>query len=133
MNARQLKFAYKVRQALNENLDAVPDTAVARLASARRIALAHRKQPAGSRLRAWLPLPAPAGSPRSGMPHWLGAAAAALPVLVLAVGLAGIFQAEERRRIDRLAEIDAQMLADDLPLSAYLDNGFNTYLSKRGD
>ncbi|CAJ2906328.1 transmembrane protein [Burkholderia pseudomallei] len=33
------------------------------------------------------------------------------------------------QRTAELADIDAAMLSDDLPLTAYLDHGFNAYLS----
>lgn len=134
MNTRQLNFAYKVRHALNEHLDSVPESTAERLAAARRLALSRKKPEARVRLLAWLPSIATAGGRRASGSHpWLAAAGAALPVLALVAGLAGIAHFEEQRRIDELAEIDAEMLADDLPLSAYLDNGFHTFLSQRGD
>ncbi|CAG9188733.1 hypothetical protein BVI2075_1310016 [Burkholderia vietnamiensis] len=34
------------------------------------------------------------------------------------------------QRTAELADIDAAMLSDDLPLNAYLDHGFNAYLSR---
>ena len=43
----------------------------------------------------------------------------------------GIYQAEQQQRISELAELDAAVLSDELPLSAYLDHGFNAYLTKR--
>ncbi|GIZ52446.1 DUF3619 family protein [Noviherbaspirillum aridicola] len=133
MNTGQVNFAYKIRHALNENLDSIPAPAAVRLAAARRLALSRRKPDAGARVLAWLPLPVTARGFASRPHPWLAAAGAALPVLALVAGLAGIFHFEEQRRIDEIAEIDAEVLADDLPLSAYLDNGFHTFLSQRGD
>jgi len=46
--------------------------------------------------------------------------------------LVGIYQYEQQRRIAETAEIDAAVLSDELPLSAYTDHGFNAYLAKRG-
>ena len=37
---------------------------------------------------------------------------------------------EQQERIADLAEIDAAVLSDELPLDAYLDHGFNAYLSQ---
>lgn len=54
----------------------------------------------------------------------------AVPMLVLVAGLAGIYQYEQQQRIADLAEIDAAVLSDELPLSAYLDHGFNAYLTQ---
>lgn len=133
MNTGQVNFAYKVRHALNETLDSVPASTAIRLAEARRVAVSRKKPDARARVLAWLPLPAIAGGFASRPHPWLAAAGAALPVLALVAGLAGIVHFEEQRRIDELAEIDAEVLADDLPLSAYLDNGFQTFLSQRGD
>lgn len=44
-------------------------------------------------------------------------------------GLVGIAYWEDMQRTAELADIDAAMLSDDLPLNAYLDHGFNAYLS----
>jgi hypothetical protein len=61
---------------------------------------------------------------------WLGRMGVALPLLALVIGLAGIYQYEQQERIADLADIDAAVLSDELPLSAYLDHGFNTYLNQ---
>jgi hypothetical protein len=56
--------------------------------------------------------------------------ALAWPVLALVIGLAGIAWWEDHQRTAELADIDAAMLSDDLPLNAYLDHGFNAYLTR---
>jgi len=134
MNTKELNIAYKVRHALNENLDALPAATVERLASARKIALSKKKS--GS------PLHRPAlenrlavstgGFFRDPLP-WLARMGLVLPVIVLIAGLTGIYQVEQQRRISETAEIDAGVLSDELPLSAYLDHGFNAFLADRGD
>jgi hypothetical protein len=48
-------------------------------------------------------------------------------------GLMGIYQFEQRQQIIESAAIDAEVLTDDLPLSAYLDNGFGAFLAKGED
>jgi hypothetical protein len=55
----------------------------------------------------------------------------ALPLLVLVAGMVGLYQYEEQQRIAEVAELDAAVLSDELPLSAYLDHGFNAYLENR--
>jgi hypothetical protein len=45
--------------------------------------------------------------------------------------LIGIVQYEKQLRINETADIDAAMLTDELPLSAYADHGFNAYLATR--
>ncbi|HEY8606830.1 MAG TPA: DUF3619 family protein [Noviherbaspirillum sp.] len=133
MNTRELNFAYKVRHALNENLETIPAPAAERLVAARRIALSRRKTAVAAPVLLVRQVFAGARGRSGGSHPWLAAAAAMLPAIVLVAGLASIIQYEEQRRIADTAEIDAEMLADELPLSAYLDNGFNAFLSKRGD
>ena len=55
-----------------------------------------------------------------------------VPLLALVIGLAGIYEHEEQERVAELAELDAAVLSDELPLTAYLDQGFNAYLAQRG-
>ncbi len=52
-----------------------------------------------------------------------------LPLAALVIALIGVASWEDHRRIDENADIDAAMLSEDLPLSAYLDHGFHAYLS----
>jgi hypothetical protein len=132
MNTRELNFAYKVRNALNENLDNLPPSTVDKLVAARKLALSRKKQP--SPLRALLAKPVLAsnsGSVYAESPSWLFRMGAAIPFVVLLIGLTSIYQHEKERRIADTAEIDAEVLSDELPLSAYLDHGFNAYLAKR--
>jgi hypothetical protein len=129
MNSRELDFAYKVRHALNENADKLPASAAVRLASARKLALSRKKsEPLHVRVGAF----ASRGGAFLDEPiSWLARMGLVLPIIVLVVGLTGIYQAEQQRRISDIAEIDAMVLSDELPLSAYLDHGFNAYLAKR--
>ncbi len=54
--------------------------------------------------------------------------AAAAPLVVLAAGLVFIHVAQNERRARELAEVDAALLTDDLPPSAYADPGFMQFL-----
>ena len=49
---------------------------------------------------------------------------------VVFICLFAIFQVEQQRRIEELADIDSALLSDELPISAYADHGFNTYLKQ---
>jgi hypothetical protein len=136
MNTRELDFAYKVRHALNESAENLPASTTHRLASARKTALSRKKK--DSRLRALAKVPqqvlAGQGSHFSHKPlFWLARVGLALPLIVVALGLTSMYQYEQQRRIRETAEIDAAVLVDELPLSAYLDHGFNAYLAKRGE
>lgn len=135
MNTRQLNFAYKIRHALNENLDRLPQSTADRLAAARRTAVSRKKKESALRALFMRPvLSAQGGATLSGnRMTWLGRMGIAVPLIVVALGLTGIYQFEQQRRISDTAEIDAEMLADELPISAYLDQGFNTFLANRSD
>jgi len=132
MNTSETNFAYKVRHALNENLDNLPTSSVNRLASARKIALTHKK--AESSLRIFATSRAVAshvGNFFSEPLSWLGRLGIAVPLLAGALLVVGLYQYEQQQRISEMAEIDADVLSDDLPLSAYLDHGFNAYLDSK--
>jgi hypothetical protein len=135
MNMEETNFAYKVRHALNQNLEHLPASTTSRLAVARQAALARKKPDAPIRVLTSAPVTAQgvAGA-RFGNPFsWLSRLSVALPVVVVMASLVGMYQAEQQHRISELAEIDAMVLSDELPLNAYLDHGFNAYLAKRGD
>lgn len=54
-----------------------------------------------------------------------------LPMAVLVGGLLAINGWQQTLRIAEAEEIDALLLTDELPLDAYLDKGFETWLKKR--
>ncbi len=136
MNTDDLNFAYKVRHALNEHLDDLPAPTTDRLAQARKMALARKKAhvEVPMSVRVAKTEMATSGGFLSGLLPpgfgWIGRMGVAVPMLVLVAGLAGIYQYEQQQRIADLAEIDAAVLSDELPLSAYLDHGFNAYLTQ---
>jgi hypothetical protein len=51
-----------------------------------------------------------------------------LPLVVLVAGLVAIDQWSTREQVLAAAEIDSQLLADDLPPDAYGDPGFAEFL-----
>ena len=59
---------------------------------------------------------------------WWQRAASFLPLLVLVAGLVMVDNWAVREQVLAAAEIDAQLLADDLPPAAYSDPGFGEYL-----
>ena len=129
MNTDDINLAYKLRHALNENLDALPASTTERLAAARALALSRKKADA------------PVSQDKAGRRFFdldfhfsgasLGRLGVAIPLLALVVGLGGLYQYEQQQRIAELAELDAAVLADELPLTAYLDHGFNAYLESQ--
>jgi hypothetical protein len=129
MNTDDINFAYKVRHALNAKLDDLPASTADRLAAARKLAVARKKAHAPVRVSQGV-LAGNLGSIFSFSS--LGRAGVIIPLLALVGGLAGIYQYEQEQRIAEIAELDAAVLSDELPLTAYLDHGFNAYLAQRG-
>ncbi|MEC5216346.1 protein-S-isoprenylcysteine O-methyltransferase Ste14 [Actimicrobium sp. GrIS 1.19] len=134
MNTKELNFAYKVRHALNENLDNLPASTTQRLAAARRKALAVKRDHAP--LHALVSETVFAGGIGGYFQQpnrWFARLGTILPLIALIIGLTGMFQFEKQKRINETADIDAAVLADELPLSAYLDHGFSVYLARQTD
>ena len=137
---REHEFALKVRRALDERAADLPAATTDRLAVARRAALA-RKKPEAATVPVFVPAfagaagaygTAPASRPQAGCPYasFARRLLRAWPLALLLAGLVGIAYWEDMQRTAELADIDAAMLSDDLPLNAYLDHGFNAYLSR---
>jgi Protein of unknown function (DUF3619) len=139
LESKEHEFALKISRALDESTTHIPAVAVDKLAAARRTALA-RKKPEKLAVAAPVFTPALAGaagqfsSPDAGESRKprtrFGRLGLAWPVLALVIGLAGIAYWEDHQRTAELADIDAAMLSDNLPLDAYLDHGFNAYLTR---
>lgn len=133
MKTKELDLAYKLSHALDESANSVSANTAERLASARKIALSRKKQ--GVAVPAFVAQPALASygsAPTSshGRWAWLGRMGLALPLAALVFGLFAIYQFEQQQQIMDSASIDAEVLTDDLPISAYLDHGFDAFLAK---
>ena len=61
-------------------------------------------------------------------PGWWNRIASALPLIALVAGLIAIHTVQNERRASEVAEVDAALLIDDLPPSAYADPGFLQFL-----
>ena len=123
----ELQFANKIRQALNQG--ARLDVHIAeRLRAAREQALARRK-PEREPALAW------ARSTAIGVIGGFGGFGGfslrlLLPTALLVAGLIAIYSWQQDQRAADIEELDAQLLTDDLPIDAYLDRGFETWLKK---
>ena len=133
MNAREVNFAYKIRNALNEHLESLPISTTDHLASARKKALASKRSDKSTALA--VPFRALAGGFGTTVQHssWLSRAGLVIPLIALVVGLSGIYNFEKQKRLSETADIDAAVLSDELPLSAYLDQGFSAYLARHAE
>ena len=129
MNPNEIRFASKIRQALNEGMRADVNGRVAeRLRAAREQALARRKAEREPAL-VW------ARSTAAGVVGGFGgfggfSLRALLPTALLVAGLIAIYSWQQDQRAADIEELDAQLLTDDLPIDAYLDRGFETWLRK---
>jgi hypothetical protein len=134
MNTDDINLAYKIRHALNEQLDTLPASTTDRLAAARAAALARKKADAPVEYSkptpsGWRQMLAGFGNALSGPA--MSRLAVAVPVLALVIGMGGVYQHEQQQQIAELADIDAAVLSDELPLNAYLDPGFSAYLESQ--
>lgn len=131
MSSKEINFAYKVRHALNEHIDDMPVATLDRLAAARQMAMSRKK--ADKPLRVIAQQYVVAGTANSFFPQptsWWTRLGVAAPILAGVVLFFGLYQYEQQHRITEIAAIDAAVLADEVPPSAYLDRGFDTYLAK---
>lgn len=135
--AAELRVARRVAAALSERplahdveqrLRVARQQAVA-MAGERRRALANAAQTAGA---GWLSVggsaAAMAGPTGRGPASMWQRVAMVLPLLALLAGLYGIDQWSLRESVLAAAEVDALLLADDLPPTAYTDPGFSEFL-----
>jgi hypothetical protein len=60
--------------------------------------------------------------------NWFNRIASALPLLALAAGLIAVNVMTSNDRARELADVDVQLLTDELPPSAHADAGFAQYL-----
>jgi Protein of unknown function (DUF3619) len=132
---QEARYALRVTARLSESAEALPSDITQRLRVARQQALQLAAQaraaakPAVTPVSvwAWSTAGGPAGSGES---FWLHRVAAFLPLIALIAGLLGIQELHSSHLIAEAAEIDAALLADDLPPDAYQDVGFLEFLKR---
>ena len=117
----EAQFAHRIRQHLQEGtkLEAGP---AARLRAARERALAAYRPERPGEL-------APAGHWAGGLRGW--SLRVLLPAVILCVAFAATYSWQQQQRAAELEELDAQLLSGDLPIDAYLDQGFAAWLKRR--
>ncbi|MEO8936563.1 MAG: DUF3619 family protein [Burkholderiaceae bacterium] len=121
------RFAGRVRKALDESANALPQATLVRLALARKAALRAQILPEQRRVPARQLSFAGNQSPRLGFAR-TGLVFSA--IVLVGACLAGLYQVEQDRRIEDLADMDTAVLNDELPISAYADQGFNAFLKQ---
>ena len=125
------RFARRVTSRLSAGTSELPYDISERLRAARMQAIAKRK------ISVPLLRPAPSIVSSGGVATlgrggegggWFHALLSSIPLLALVVGLVAINIAQDEQNTADVAEVDAALLADDLPPSAYADPGFVQFL-----
>lgn len=125
MNAAEREFAQKIVRELDHGCRELDSATLLRLSAARDQALdLYRQAPASQLAVAGIQAPG-FGRQGTGMRY-------VLPLAVLLLGLAGIVYWQGNNGTDgEVADIDARLLTDDLPIDAYLDQGFDSWLKRQ--
>lgn len=118
----ELQFGNQIRQLLDEGT-ALDAQTLERLRAARLRALERARVPADA--------PAFAGRGLGSIEDAPRVSRSLLVALVLLVlGLASLYSAQQRRHAAEAIEVDSELLSDDLPIDAYLDKGFEAWLKR---
>ncbi len=120
----EVQFAYKVRQHLNRGLHELQPETIGRLAAARERALERQKVRVGQSVLA--------GAGGFFQYHFDNYRLKQIVVsIVLLIGVVSSTFWLADQRVKELGALDSALLANDLPLAAFTDKGFDTWL-KRG-
>lgn len=137
-DALETRFGLRLAARLSEGADQLPHDLTERLRFARETALARGLSASSVRAEAntvgfsssgTLSL---GGDPSRGKPWWTSLTAI-VPMVALVGGLYLIGHFHAREQIAAAAEVDAALLADDLPPAAYSDPGFVEFLKTARD
>jgi len=126
MNRPDDEVAAKIVQRLDYGVESLDVGTRERLAAARKVALSHyRERPEPVFGFAWA---TSALSQRGGSQRLLGARYL-IAVAALVLGLIG-FAYWQTLQPNDFSDIDVRLLTDDLPIDAYLDRGFDSWLKR---
>lgn len=122
MSTENPRFAYKVRQILNQGTDRLDRKVVDRLHDGRQKALDHQRVAVGDLSIAGF------GYFASGrLPAYVRTLIAAFALLG---GVVGTYYWNSFQQATENAEVDSALLSDELPPAAYLDKGFQAWLDR---
>jgi hypothetical protein len=134
LEAIQARFGLRVAARLNEASREVPHDVSERLKAARELALERarlaRRLDTSNTVQGMGGTLTLGGGPRS---EWWLKLVSALPLAALVAGFVFIERLHTKTQIDTAAEIDAALLADDVPPDAYSDPGFVEFLKTPRD
>ena len=118
-------FARRIVSMLDDSAANIEPKQRERLSAAREAALAkYRPAPVTA------PVPAWAGGLSRFTEHRLFGVRYLIPIAALVIGLAGVLYMNTSGGTPDIADIDAGLLTDELPINAYLDKGFDSWLKR---
>jgi len=133
LDALEARVGYRLAGRLSERAESLDDDITERLRFARNKAL-ERAQAARAASSASVVSVGPSGAGvLGGGGGWWIRLGSVLPLIALAAGLLLIQHLHTEAQIAAAAEIDAELLADDLPPAAYSDAGFVEFLKTPRD
>jgi hypothetical protein len=121
MSMSEEQLASRIVQRLERGLDQIDPRTLAQLRSARAAAV-ERLQPESLSVLAWTN--SPLSLLRQFSPRYL------LPILGMVLTVSVMVHWQQQQRIEDPVEIDAKLLASDLPIDALLDKGLDTWLTR---
>ncbi|MET0333710.1 MAG: DUF3619 family protein [Rhizobacter sp.] len=134
--ALEARLALRMTARLTEHAAALPQDVTERLRFAREQAMQRAQAARAATAKTTTPVANRDGTlsmGQQGGSGWWVQIASVLPLLVLAGGLVLIQRMHAQSQITAAAEIDASILADDLPPAAYSDPGFVEFLKTPRD
>lgn len=124
MNQQEHELAGKIVQHLNYGADQIGSATREHLLAARKEALSHYKdKPESVWGLAWAGHSVRVGGHRFETRHLIA-------VAVLITALIAVAFWQNRVPSNEIAEVDLGLLTDDLPINAYLDRGFDSWLKR---
>lgn len=122
------QLAARLATVLTARAEALPHDVTERLRFAREQALLRAQRTAAAPTAAHVGVSSSGLGVLAGFAPWWQRVASVLPLLLLVSGLVAIDQWATHEQVLAAADIDAQLLADDLPPDAWSDPGFAEYL-----
>lgn len=116
--------ARRIARLLDESTRTLDPDTCAKIAEARKVALGARREAVTELVPAWAGRAARLTErPVLGVRYMV-------PIAALVLGLLGIAYVHNGAFTNDIADIDAGLLTDELPISAYLDKGFDSWLKR---
>ena len=127
MSQQDHELAGKIVQHLDYATEQMDQETARHLLSARKAALSHHRDKPEP---AWRMVLAGHATLRLGGHRFDARYLIAIAAVTVAIGLVGALYWKHQAPANDIAEIDLGLLTDDLPINAYLDSGFDSWLKR---